>query len=145
MPKVPAGAPPAPANPAPAVPAATPPPEAKPAAPAPAPAEDPLKSAAKLIGSDPRQAANLLKPLAQAQPGNVEVQGTYLAALYRSGNAWDFERALARAGGAGATVRAMLAVPAFRAAMADESRLQKAKPPAGVLPPEVMAKVVEGL
>jgi hypothetical protein len=37
----------------------------------------------------------------------------------------------------------MLGIPAFRAAMADESRLQKAR--TGVLPLDVMAKVLEGL
>ena len=124
-------------------------PEAKPPAPAEKPAdkpvEDPLKTIGKLIGSDPRQAVAVLKPLAQAQPGSIEVQGNYLAALYRTGNAWDFERALTRAAAAGSTVKAMLAVPAFRSALADESRLQKAKPPAGVLPQDVMAKVLEGL
>jgi len=46
---------------------------------------------------------------------------------------------------AGVTVKVMLGVPAFRAAMADESRLQKTRPPSGVLSSEVMAKVVEGL
>lgn len=140
-PAAPPVAAPVPVKPAAAAPVA----EAKPAAPAPAAAEDPLKGIGKLIGTDPRQAVTVLKPLAQAQPANVEVQGNYLAALYRTGNAWDFERALARATAAGATVRAMLAVPAFRSALADESRLQKAKPPAGVLPQDVMAKVVEGL
>jgi hypothetical protein len=104
-----------------------------------------MKTIGKLIETDPRQAVSVLKPLVQDQPGNVERQGSYLAALYRSRNAWDFERALGRATAAGVTVKAMLGVPAFRAAMAEESRLQKAKPPTGVLPAEVMAKVVEGL
>jgi serine/threonine-protein kinase len=110
--------------------------------PAPA-AEDPMKTIGRLLGSDPRQAASLLKPMVQSQPGSVELQGQYLAALYRSGQASEFDRALARASAAGVTVKAMLGIPAFRAAMADESRLQKAK--TGVLPLEVMAKVLEGL
>jgi serine/threonine-protein kinase len=131
------------AEPAPAKPAET----ARAAEPAkaPEPAPDPMKTIGKLIETDPRQAVSVLKPLVQDQPGNVERQGSYLAALYRSRNAWDFERALGRATAAGVTVKAMLGVPAFRAAMAEESRLQKAKPPTGVLPAEVMAKVVEGL
>jgi serine/threonine-protein kinase len=118
---------------------------AKPAVPDRPVAEDPMKSIGKLISSDPHQAAALLKPMVQGQPGSVELQGNYLAALYRSGNALDFDRAFTRATAAGVTVKGMLAVPAFRAAMADESRLQKTKPPSGVLPLEVMAKVLEGL
>jgi hypothetical protein len=107
--------------------------------------EDPLKTIGKLIATDPRQAASVLKPLVQAQPARVELQGNYLAALYRGHNAGEFARAFTRATANGVTVKAMLGVPAFRAAMADESRLQKARPPAGVLPLEVMAKVLEGL
>jgi hypothetical protein len=112
---------------------------------APEPPPDPMKTVGRLIETDPRQAVSVLKPLVQEQPANVERQGSYLAALYRSRNAWDFERALTRATAAGVTVKAMLGVPAFRSAMAEESRLQKAKPPAGVLPADVMAKVIEGL
>jgi serine/threonine-protein kinase len=142
-----AGAKPAPprtASPAPMATGATAP--AKPAEPAdgPAPAaEDPVKTIGRLLGSDPRQAAAMLKPMVQAQPGSVELQGQLLAALYRSGQASEFDRALARATAAGVTVKSMLGIPAFRAAMADESRLQKAR--TGVLPLDVMAKVLEGL
>jgi hypothetical protein len=117
-------------------------PEPKPPDP---PPEDPLKTIGKLIDTDPRQAAATLKPLVQAQPAKVDLQGNYLAALYRSRNAQEFERAFTRATANGVTVRAMLAVPAFRAALTDESRLQKTRPPSGVLPLEVMAKVLEGL
>jgi hypothetical protein len=108
-------------------------------------AEDPLKTIGKLIDSDPRQAVAVLKPLVQAKPASVELQGNFLSAIYRTRNAADFERALTRATVNGVTVRGMLSVPAFRAAMAEESRLQKTKPPSGVLPPDVMAKVLEGL
>ena len=104
-----------------------------------------MKNIGERIQSDPRQAAAVLKPLVQAQPGSVELQGNYLAALYRSRNAQEFERALARATANGVTVKGMLGVPAFRAAMAEESKLQKTKPPTGVLPQEVMAKVLEGI
>jgi serine/threonine-protein kinase len=137
-------APPRPAPPGPAAAGAAAP--AKPAEPAdgPAPAaEDPVKTIGRLLGSDPRQAAAMLKPMVQAQPGSVELQGQLLAALYRSGQASEFDRALARATAAGVTVKSMLGIPAFRAAMADESRLQKAR--TGVLPLDVMAKVLEGL
>jgi hypothetical protein len=102
-----------------------------------------VKTIGRLLGSDPRQAAAMLKPMVQAQPGSVELQGQLLAALYRSGQASEFDRALARATAAGVTVKSMLGIPAFRAAMADESRLQKAR--TGVLPLDVMAKVLEGL
>ena len=119
-------------------------PAARPEPPKPEP-EDPLKTIGKLIQTDPGQAVAVLKPLVLAKPGSVELQGNYLSALYRTRNAVDFERALTRATVNGVTVRNMLSVPAFRAAMVDESRLQKAKPPAGVLPQEVMAKVLEGL
>jgi hypothetical protein len=135
-----------PVKPAPAAAQAEAQPEpAKPAPPDKPVAEDPMKNIGKLIGTDPHQAAALLKPMVQGQPGSVELQGNYLAALYRSGNASDFDRAFTRATAAGVTVKGMLAVPAFRAAMADESRLQKTKPPSGVLPLDVMAKVLEGL
>ncbi len=141
----PAAAPaPAPASkPAAPTPAAEPP-ATRPEPPRPAgPAPDPMQTLGKLIDTDPRQAATALKPLVQDQPSSVERQGNYLAALYRSRNTSEFERALAGATAAGVTVKAMLGVPSFRSAMAEESRLQKAK--AGVLPPGVMAKVVEGL
>ena len=147
---VPAKPAPVPVTPAPAqVPPTTPPAATAPAVPAnpppDKPPEDPLKTIGKVIDSDPQQAVALLKPMALAQPGSPTVQGNFLAALYRSRNAQDFERALTRATVAGVTVKVMLGVPAFRAAMADESRLQKTRPPSGVLSSEVMAKVVEGL
>jgi serine/threonine-protein kinase len=147
----------APAAPArPSVPAPAPArPQAAAAAPAPVPVpapaaepkepEDPLKTIGKLIATDPRQAASVLKPLVQAQPAKVELQGNYLAALYRGRNPGEFARAFTRATANGVTVKAMLGVPAFRSAMADESRLQKTRPPSGVLPLEVMAKVLDGL
>ena len=142
---------PGPAAPAPAVvtpapaaaPKETPRAPEKPASPPAKPAEAPLRQWAGLVDSDPRQAVSGLKPLAQADPRNVELQATYLAALYRSNNAWDFERVLTRVNGSGINVKALLAVPAFRKAMADESRLQKARQ--GLLPEEVMATVLAGL
>jgi len=109
----------------------------------PKPAEDPTARLAALIATDPRQAAVQWKALAQAEPRNPVAQGNYLAALYRSRNAWDFERALSRAQGNGVTVAALLKVPAFNAAMAEERRLAKAG--AEVLPKEVMDKVYAGL
>ncbi len=46
----------------------------------------------------------------------------------------------------GVTVKKMLAsAPPFRAALAEESKLRKAKPPAGLLPDEVMDKIMAGL
>jgi hypothetical protein len=143
--------------PAPPKPAATPaaPAKAKDSAPAPAVAaarpepprppepEDPLKTIGKLIDTDPGKAVAVLKPLVQAQPGRAELQGNYLAALYRNHSPQDFDRALTRATANGVTVKGMLGVPAFRSALSEESRLQKTK--SGVLPVDVMAKVLEGL
>ncbi|BDU73988.1 serine/threonine-protein kinase [Mesoterricola silvestris] len=128
------------------------PPRPEPVKPAPAKPEPPkpeatgAKAVAALLNADPRQAAAQARTLAANEPGNAEVQGLYLAALYRSGNAWDFERALSRAAASGVTVKKMLAAaPAFREALAQESRLRKAKPPAGILPDDVMAKILAGL
>jgi serine/threonine-protein kinase len=108
--------------------------------------ESGLGSVAALVATDPRQAAVQARALAAASPASAEAQGLYLAALYRSRNTWDFERALAKAGGAGVTAGMMLkaSVP-FRQAMAEESRLRKANPPAGVLPPEVMDRILASL
>jgi serine/threonine-protein kinase len=141
------GEPPRPAAPAPrnALPTSGPanPPASAGEPPRPAAPADPLKNIDQQIASDPGGAAAALRPLAQAQPAKVDVQGNFLAALYRSRNVQEFDRALTRATANGVTTKAMLRVPAFRAAMADESRLSKAK--AGVLPENVMAKVLEGL
>ena len=126
-------------------------PKAQPAEPAKDPnavdpaAADPMKTIGKLIDTDPRQAVAVLKPLVQAQPGNTERQGNYLAALYRCRNAPEFDRAFTRATAAGVTVKGMLGVSSFHSALADEIKLQKSKPPSGVLPVEVMARVAEGL
>ena len=57
-----------------------------------------------MLGSDPKGAAALAKNLVAADPGNAEAQGVYLAALYRSKNTWDFERALSRALASSVTV-----------------------------------------
>ena len=71
-------------------------PEARPEPPKPAP-EDPVKTIGKQIATDPGQAVALLKPLVLAQPSSLELQGNYLAAIYRTRNAVEFERALTRA------------------------------------------------
>jgi hypothetical protein len=107
------------------------------------PEEDPLKTIGKLIDTDPAKAVAVLRPLVQAQPGRTDLQGNYLAALYRSRSPQEFDRAFTRATASGVTVKGMLGVPAFHSALADESRLQKAR--AGVLPVDVMARVIEGL
>ena len=144
---------PAPVPPKPAAPAAAPA-KAKDTVPAPAVAaarpepprpepEDPLKTIDKLIDTDPGKAVAVLRPLVQAQPGRTDLQGNYLAALYRSRSPQDFDRALTRATANGVTVKGMLGVTAFRSALSEESRLQKTK--SGVLPVDVMAKVLEGL
>jgi hypothetical protein len=99
----------------------------------------------KLIDTDPHQAVAVLKPLVQEQPGNVERQANYLAALYRSKSPGGFDRAFTRATASGVTVKAMLNVPSFKAALVEESKLQRSKSPSAVLPPDVLAKVLEGL
>ena len=118
------------------------PPRPEPAKPEP-PKVDPAQQAMALLATDPRQAAALLKPLVQAAPTSVELNGNYLAALYRASNAADFDRGLTHAAAAGVTTKSMIKVPAFLRAMKDEIALTKAKK--GVLPPEVMDKVQAGL
>ncbi|WP_306599483.1 serine/threonine-protein kinase [Geothrix sp. 21YS21S-2] len=123
------------------------PPKAEPPKAAPPKAEPTgTKAVLALLDTDPRQAAAQAKAMAAADPGNAEVQGLYLAALYQSRNAWDFERGLNRAMASGLTVGQMLqAAPAFKKALAQEIRLQKANPPAGILPGDVMKKISAGL
>ncbi|WP_316410445.1 serine/threonine-protein kinase [Mesoterricola sediminis] len=113
---------------------------------APRPAESPARRITGLLAADPRQAAAEAKAAVAQDPGNAELQGLYLAALYRGRNAWDFEKALVRAQGAGVTVARMISASApFKAAMAEESRLQKTNPGAAVLPEEVLRKVLDAL
>ncbi|NTV75103.1 MAG: hypothetical protein HGA66_12965, partial [Holophaga sp.] len=123
------------------------PPKPEPPKPAPPKAEPTgTKAILALLDADPRQAAAQAKAMAAADPGNAEVQGLYLAALYQSRNAWDFERGLNRAMASGLTVGQMLqAAPALKKALAQEIRLQKANPPAGILPGDVMKKISAGL
>jgi hypothetical protein len=105
-----------------------------------------VKSLTALLDADPRQAAIHTKPLVVADPGNAELQGLYLAALYQSRNSWDFERGLARATASGVTVKRMLgASEPFKRALAAESKLRKATPSGGVLTDEAMAKIQAGL
>jgi len=142
---------PEPAHAAPAPVAAPKPPAAEPPRPPAAPAapkapDVTVKTLTALLDADPRQAAIQAKPLAVADPGNAELQGLYLAALYQSRNAWDFERGLARATASGATVKRMVgASEPFRRALGAENKLRKATPGGGVLPDEVMAKILAGL
>lgn len=106
----------------------------------------PAQKIALLLATDARQAAAEAKAAVAADPGNAELQGLYLAALYRTRNAWDFERALARATNAGVSASRMLAAcPAFKAAIAEELRLRKTNPAAMVLPEEVILKVQAAL
>jgi serine/threonine-protein kinase len=155
-PAKPAAAPAAPAKPAvataaPAKPAAAPiaastPAQVAPPKPStPPPPEDPLKTIDKLIVSDPGQAVAVLQPLVQAQPGKVNLQGNYLAALYRSRNAPDFNRAFTRATANGITTKGLITVPAFKAALVEEGQLQRKKPSAGLLSEDAFKRVVDGL
>jgi hypothetical protein len=115
---------------------------------APKPAEDTpdqkLAKAASMIGSNPTQAASLLRGLAASQPGDLGVQGNLLAALYRSHNAGEFERVLDGAKARGLNCTAMMkAAPAFRQAMEDERGAHRAKNGSNVLPVSVLLKVVQ--
>ena len=98
-----------------------------------------------MIGTDPGQAAGILRGLAASQPGDIQVQANYLAALYRSHSAGDFDRALGAAKGGGVTINQMLKVPAFREAIQEESRLQRAKSPNKVLSTETMTRILDDL
>jgi len=103
-----------------------------------------LDKAVALIGSNPGQAAGTLRGLAASQPGDPAVQGNLLAALYRSRNAGEFERALDAAKGRGLnTTTLMKAAPAFREAMVDERTAQKAKNGTNVLPAAVLIKAMQ--
>ena len=117
-------------------------PKSEPPKPEPAKA-DPAQQAMALMATDPRQAAALLKALVQASPTSVVLNANYLTALYRAKNAWDFDRALTHAAAAGVTAKSMIQVPSFKGAMKEESNLYKAKK--GVLPPDVMEKILAGL
>ena len=116
----------------------------KPPPPAPEPPKvDPAQQAVALLATDPRQAAALLKPLVQASPTNVELNANYLTALYRANNPYDFDRAFTHAAAAGVTTKTMMKVPAFVRALKDESALSRAHK--GVLPPDLLEKVLAGL
>jgi hypothetical protein len=99
-----------------------------------------------LLASDPKAAAAQARTLAAADPGNPQAQGLYLAALYQSRNAWDFDRALSRAMASGVTVKKMLNASApFHAALAQEMKLRKATPPAGLLSEDTLQKMNSSL
>ena len=117
----------------------------KPTQPVPS-AETPTEKLAKAVAvlpSDPDLAAELLLSLAAAQPSQAPIQWNLLAALYRVGNARDFERALdtARANGLSGP-QMMKAAPAFRQAMTDELRAHKAKDKSNVLTLATLNKIV---
>lgn len=107
-------------------------------------AEEKLAKAVDLIETNPAQAVSQLRALAGAHPGDPGVQGNLLAALYRARDPLGFGQALetAKAAGLGGP-QMMKAAPAFRKAMAEESRAHRAKDNSHVLPLEVVAKVVQ--
>ncbi len=104
-----------------------------------------LAKAVPLISSDPRQAVGILRGLASAQPGDQHVQGNYLAALYRTKNASEFDRVFSSAKASGLTVKALIGVPAFRSAISEESKLQRANSPDKVLSEETLKKITADL
>ncbi|MEI7614625.1 MAG: protein kinase, partial [Betaproteobacteria bacterium] len=123
---------------------ATPPaPNPTPSVPSAETSAEKLAKAVAVMPSDPDLAAELLLNLAAAQPGQAPIQGNLLAALYRIGNARDFERALdtARANGLSGP-QMMKAAPAFRQAMTDELRAHKAKDKSNVLTLATLNKIV---
>jgi serine/threonine-protein kinase len=145
----PRGKPQAPGGQAKAMPTTPEPVKAKPEPPKvePPKPEAPGKAAAALIVSDPRQAAAQLKPLVQNNPGSVELNANYLAALYRSNNPGEFDRALMRAELSGVTPKAMFVISALRSAIIDERALTRAhnNKGTGVLPEDVMKRFIAGL
>ncbi len=102
-----------------------------------------LDKAIALIRSNPGQAASTLRVLAAAS-ADPQVQGNYLAALYRSRNVGEFERVwdASRARGLNLGIL-MKAAPAFRQAMVDESAAQKAKNGSNILSASLMKKVTQ--
>jgi hypothetical protein len=105
---------------------------------------DPVAQAAGLLGSDPAQAARILRPLADAQPGDPGIQGTLLAAQYRTHNAQDFLQGFRNARSHGAGLDRLLKVPAFRSVILEERDLQKRKAPGRVLTVDQFNALVEG-
>lgn len=104
---------------------------------------DPLTQALALIPTDAAKAVRILHGLASAQPGDAHIQGSLLGALYRLGNAADFERSLDEAKAAGLSGPQMMkAAPVFRAAMADELRAHKAKDRSNLLSLATVTKIV---
>jgi hypothetical protein len=96
-----------------------------------------------MILTDPKQAADGLRSLAQGEPRNADIQAAYLGALYRSGNAWDFEKVLTRAQANGLTTKDLLAYATFKLAIIEESRRQRAG--RGLLSPDLMRRIASGL
>lgn len=106
--------------------------------------EEKLAKAVDLIAVDPAQAATQLQALAKGQPGDAGIRGNLLAALYRARDPIGFGQALDAAKGEGLSGPQMMkAAPAFRKAMADESRAHRAKDNSQILPLELVAKVVQ--
>lgn len=112
--------------------------------PEPTPAEK-LATAVPLIATEPLRAAGLLKGITALQPADFQAQGNYLAALYRSRNAGEFERAYGIAKANGITVSSMLKVPAFKDAIQEERRLQKDKSPSKVLSEEMLLRIAQDI
>ena len=104
---------------------------------------DPLAQAVALIPTDAAKAVRTLRGLASAQPGDAQIQGSLLGALYRLGNAAEFERSLDGAKAAGLSGPQMMkAAPVFRSAMADELRAHKAKDHSNLLSLATVTKIV---
>lgn len=121
---------------------------AAPPAPPPKPVEETLEQKlAKgegMIGSNPGSAAEVLKPLAIAQPNNAQAQGLFLASLYRARRAGEFERQfkIAQANGLSAT-QMMSAAPAFKKAMVEELGAHRGKTGANILSLETLNNVLK--
>ncbi|HJV48424.1 MAG TPA: serine/threonine-protein kinase [Geothrix sp.] len=121
-------------------------PEPPPPAP-PAPKENAsakLARATSLIAEDPGEALNLLRPLAAEHPGDAQIQGPFLAALYRAHRAVDFEQAYANATAAGLNLAALLKVPSFKAVIQEETRLHRNRSLYCVLPGELLTRMLSG-
>jgi len=107
--------------------------------------EERFARAKGLVREDPVQAVFILRSLAGARPGDVQLQGTYLAALYFSKDGAAFDEAFGAAHAAGLKVTDLLKVQAFRTALQEETRLHRSRSLTPVLSPGAYARVLSDL
>jgi hypothetical protein len=102
-------------------------------------------NALALMEEDPGAAIQLLRSLAASHPGDAQIQGNLLAAIYHTRNAVEFERAYFDANSSGLNMAALLKVPSFKAAIQEETRLHRNRSLYKVLPGELLTRMLNGL